>query len=53
MKLFGKGKAEMKIRVYRANTGKWKNLGIVASTDRFWKIKKVIKKMMNLRKEAI
>jgi len=45
---FGKVKrADIKARVYRATTGKWEDLGIITSTDRFWKIKKFIWKVVN------
>jgi len=48
---FGKVKrADIKARVYRAATGKWEDLGVIASTDWKWnlvnKIKEVVKKWL-------
>lgn len=38
-------KGTIRAKVFRAETGQWEDLGIIASTNIFWKIKNKIKKL--------
>jgi len=37
-------------RVYRAATGKWEDLGVIASSKKLWRVEKAMKKILDLFK---
>lgn len=42
-------KGTVSARVYRAATGKWENLGVIASTSKWFNFKQGVKKWLTTR----